>query len=268
MYSHSSSITHPFWHQRPNVFSYIFNHPSFLTPTSSCILIHLQSPILSDTNVLMYSHSSSITHPFWHQRPHVFSFIINHSSFLTLTSSRILIHLQSPILSDTNVLTYSHSSSITHPFWHQRPHVFPFIFNHPSFLTPTSSRILIHLQSPILSDTNVLMYSRSSSITHPFWHQRPHVFSFIFNHPSFLTPMSSCNLIHHQSPAPTSNGFYNNLFSTKPKQNKTTKNIYARHWWILFLYQYWYKTHANIYINPTMLYHHFPCDIKLPHIVY
>ena len=200
MYSHSSSITHPFWHQRPYVFSFIFNHPSFLTPTSSCILIHLQSPIFSDTNVFMYSHLSSITHPFWHQRPHVFSFIFNHPSFLTPTSVCILIHLQSPILSDTNVLTYSHSSSITHPFWHQRPHVFWFIFNHPSFPTPTSTCILIHLQSPILSDTNVRMYSHSSSITHPFWHQRPHVFSFIFNHPSFLTPTSSCILIHRQSP--------------------------------------------------------------------
>ena len=204
-------------HQRPRVFSFIFNQPSFLTPTFSCILIHHQSPILSDTNVLMYSHSSSIIHlfwhqrphvfwfivsphPFWHQRPHVFSFIFNHPSFLTPTSSCILIHLQSPILSDTNVLTYSHSFSITHPFWHQRPHVFSFIFNHPSFLTPTSSCILIHFQSPILSDTNVLMYSHSSSITNPFWHQRPHVFSFIFNHPSFLTPTSSCILIHFQSP--------------------------------------------------------------------
>ena len=140
-------FTHPFWHRRPHVFSFIFNHPSFLTPTSSCILIHLQSPILSDTNVLKYSHLSSKTHHFWHQRPHVFPFILNHTSFLTPMSSCILIHLQSP-----------------------------------SFLTPTSSCILIHLQSPILSDTNVLMYSHSSSVTHPFWHQRPHVFSFIFSH--------------------------------------------------------------------------------------
>ena len=190
MYPHSSSITHPFWYQRPHVFSYIFNHPSFLTPTSSCILIHHQSPIPSDPNILMCSHPSSITHPFWHQRPHVSSFIFNHPSFLTPTSSCVLISLQSPILSDTNALMYSHSSSITHPFWHQRPHVFSFIFNHPSFLTQTSSCILIHFQSPILSDTNVHMYSHSSSITHPFWHQRPHVFSFIFNHPSFLTQTS------------------------------------------------------------------------------
>ena len=200
MYSHSFSITHPFWHQRPHVFSFIFNHPSFLTPTSSCILIYLQSPILSDTNVLMYSHSSTITHPSWHQRPHVFSLIFNHPSFLTPIPSCILIYLQSPILSDTNVLMYSHSSTIIHPFWHQRPHVLSFIFNHPSFLTPMPLCILIHFQSPILSDTNALMYSHSSSITHPFWHQRPHVFSFIFNHTSFLTPTSSCILIHFQSP--------------------------------------------------------------------
>ena len=200
MYSHSSTITHPSWHQRPHVFSLIFNHPSFLTPMPSCILIYLQSPILSDTNVLMYSHSSTIIHPFWHQRPHVSSFIFNHPTFLTLTSSRILIHFQSPILSYTNDLTYCHSSSIIHPFWHKRPNVFSFIYNHPSFLTQTSSCILIHFQSPILSDTNAFMYSHSSSITHPFWHQRPHVFSFIFNHPSFLTTTSWCILIHLQSP--------------------------------------------------------------------
>ena len=137
-----------------------------MTPTSWRILIHLQSPILSDTNVLLYFHSSSITHPFWHQRPHVSSFIFNHPSFLTPTSSCILINLQSPILSDTNVLMYSQSSSITHPFRHQHPRVFSIIFNHPFFLTPTSSCILIHLQSTILSDTNVLTYSHS--ITHPF----------------------------------------------------------------------------------------------------
>ena len=149
---------------------------------------------------------------------------------------------------------HSHSSSIANPFWHQRPHVFSFIFNDPSFLTPMPSRIIIHLQSLILSDTNVLMYSHSSSITHPFWHQCPPVLSFIFNHPSFLTPTSSCNLIHHQSPTSTSNGFCNNLFSTKRKENKTTKNIYARHWWILFLYQYRYKTHAtSIFIPPCSI---------------
>ena len=146
MYSHSSSITHPFLHQRPPVFSFIFNHPSFLTPTSSRILIQLQSPIHSDTNVLMYSHSSSITHPYWHQRPHVFSFIFSPHPFWHQRPHEFSFIFSPHSFWHQRPHVFSFIFS-PHSFWHQRPHVFSFIFNHPSFPTPTSSCILIHLQS-------------------------------------------------------------------------------------------------------------------------